>query len=34
MQNEIQSPRAGIVLELSVNEGQTVNAGQILAFVE
>lgn len=34
MQNEIQSPRAGIVLEVSVSEGQTVNAGQTLALIE
>jgi len=34
MQNEIQSPRAGKVLEINVSEGQTVNAGQILARVE
>jgi biotin carboxyl carrier protein len=34
MQNEIQSPRAGKILEISVSEGQTVNAGQTLARVE
>jgi len=34
MQNEIQSPRAGKVLEINVSEGQTVNAGQTLGRVE
>ncbi|MCI0662150.1 MAG: biotin/lipoyl-binding protein [Acidobacteria bacterium] len=34
MQNEIQSPRAGKVLEINVSEGQTVNVGQTLARVE
>jgi biotin carboxyl carrier protein len=34
MQNEVQSPKAGKVIEIKVTEGQTVNAGEILAMVE
>ena len=34
MQNEVQSPKAGKVVELRVSEGQTVNAGEVLASVE
>ena len=34
MQNEVQSPKAGKVTELKVIEGQTVNAGEVLAIVE
>ena len=34
MQNEVQSPKAGQVVELRVVEGQTVNAGEVLAVVE
>jgi len=34
MQNEIQSPRAGVVTEISVSEGQTVNGGEVLAVIE
>jgi len=34
MQNEIQSPRAGKILEINASEGQTVNAGQKLALIE
>lgn len=34
MQNEVQSPRAGKVTELRVSDGQTVNAGEVLAVIE
>ncbi len=34
MQNEVQSPKIGQVAELRVREGQTVNAGEVLAIVE
>jgi biotin carboxyl carrier protein len=34
MQNEVQSPRAGKVAEIKVAEGQTVNAGEVLAVIE
>jgi len=34
MQNEVQSPKAGKVAEVCVREGQTVNAGEVLAIVE
>ncbi len=34
MQNEIQSPKAGRISSLKVIEGQTVNAGEVLAVVE
>jgi len=34
MQNEVQSPKAGKITELRVREGQTVNAGEVLAVVE
>jgi biotin carboxyl carrier protein len=34
MQNEVQAPRAGKVTEIKVTEGQTVNAGEVLAIVE
>ena len=34
MQNEVQAPKTGKVAELKVTEGQTVNAGEILAVVE
>lgn len=34
MQNEVQSPKAGRVVELRVTEGQTVNAGETLAVIE
>ena len=33
MQNEIKTPRAGIVLSLNVVPGETVNAGEVLATV-
>jgi biotin carboxyl carrier protein len=34
MQNEVQSPKAGAVIEIRVTEGQTVNAGEVLAVIE
>lgn len=34
MQNEAQSPKAGKVAEIKVAEGQTVNAGEVLAVIE
>lgn len=34
MQNEVQSPRAGKIVEMRVAVGQTVNAGEVLAVVE
>jgi biotin carboxyl carrier protein len=34
MQNEVQAPKAGKVVEIRVSEGQTVNAGEMLAVVE
>lgn len=34
MQNEVQSPKAGKVVEIKVVEGQTVNAGETLAVIE
>jgi biotin carboxyl carrier protein len=34
MQNEVQSPKAGKVVEIKVAEGQTVNAGETLAVIE
>jgi biotin carboxyl carrier protein len=34
MQNEVQTPKAGKVVELRVSAGQTVNAGEVLAVVE
>lgn len=34
MQNEVQAPRKGKVLEINVTEGQTVNAGDVLAVIE
>ncbi len=34
MQNEVQAPKTGRVAELKASEGQTVNAGEILAIVE
>jgi biotin carboxyl carrier protein len=33
MQNEIRSPKSGTVEKLQVNEGQTVNAGEVLASI-
>ena len=34
MQNEIKSPKNGIVVKLAVAEGAAVNAGDVLAIVE
>jgi biotin carboxyl carrier protein len=34
MQNEIRSPRAGILKKLLAHEGMKVNAGEVLAVVE
>ena len=33
MQNEIQAPRAGRVIEIRVREGQTVNSGEAIAVI-
>lgn len=34
MQNEMKSPKDGIVKEIRANEGATVNAGDVLAVIE
>jgi biotin carboxyl carrier protein len=34
MQNELKSPKAGVVRELSAVEGAAVNAGDVLAIIE
>jgi len=34
MQNEIRSPKSGRVEKLFVKEGQAVNAGEVLAWVD
>jgi biotin carboxyl carrier protein len=34
MQNEMKSPRAGVVVSINVKPGDTVNAGQVLAVIE
>jgi len=34
MQNEIRSPKSGRVEKLFVSEGQAVNAGDVLAWVD
>ncbi len=34
MQNEVQSPKTGKIIEIRVTEGQTVNAGEVLAVIE
>ena len=34
MQNEIKSPKKGLVKKVAVSEGSTVNAGDMLAIVE
>jgi biotin carboxyl carrier protein len=34
MQNEVKAPKAGTVVELCVQEGQTINTGETLAVVE
>jgi len=33
MQNEIRSPKTGMVERLAVTEGQAVNAGEVVAVV-
>jgi biotin carboxyl carrier protein len=34
MQNEMKSPRDGVVVTINVKPGDTVNAGDVLAVVE
>ena len=34
MQNELKSPRAGVVVSIKVKPGDTVNAGDVLAVIE
>jgi biotin carboxyl carrier protein len=34
MQNEMKSPKTGVVVELKIAAGATVNAGDVLAVVE
>ena len=34
MQNEMKSPRAGVVVSINVKSGDTVNAGDVLAVIE
>lgn len=34
MQNEMKSPRAGVVIAVNVKPGDTVNAGDVLAVLE
>ena len=34
MQNEMKSPRAGVVASINVKSGDTVNAGDVLAVIE
>ena len=34
MQNEMKSPRAGVVVSIKVKPGDTVNAGDVLAVIE
>jgi biotin carboxyl carrier protein len=34
MQNEMKSPRAGVVIEIRAIDGATVNAGDVLAVIE
>lgn len=34
MQNEIRSPKSGVVESMAVQEGQAVNAGETLAWIE
>jgi biotin carboxyl carrier protein len=33
MQNEIRSPKSGTVERLAAREGETVNAGEVLAVI-
>jgi biotin carboxyl carrier protein len=34
MQNEMKSPKAGVVTTLNARVGETVNAGEVLAIIE
>jgi biotin carboxyl carrier protein len=34
MQNELKSPKAGLVVKVAVGVGDTVGAGEVLAVVE
>jgi biotin carboxyl carrier protein len=34
MQNELKSPKKGVVRQVLAREGATVNAGDVLAIVE
>ena len=34
MQNEVKSPKRGVVQKMVATEGATVNAGEVLAIVE
>jgi biotin carboxyl carrier protein len=34
MQNELKSPRDGVIVSIDVTEGSTVNAGEVLAIIE
>jgi biotin carboxyl carrier protein len=34
MQNEMRSPKDGVIKEIRVNEGVTVNAGEVLVVIE
>jgi biotin carboxyl carrier protein len=34
MQNELKSPRDGVIVSINVTEGSTVNAGEVLAIIE
>jgi biotin carboxyl carrier protein len=34
MQNEIKSPKKGLIQKILVSQGSTVNAGDVLAVVE
>ena len=34
MQNEMKAPRAGVVVSINLEEGATVNAGDVLAVIE
>lgn len=34
MQNEMKSPKTGIIKEIRFNEGETVNAGDVLVIIE
>jgi biotin carboxyl carrier protein len=34
MQNEMKSPKDGIIKEIRFSEGETVNAGDVLVIIE